>query len=395
MKITRRRSSPAGPMAGLGRAPVAPRADGDAEEVEEEPEVLSAADVFSVADEATAHARDAAVGFEDADLPEEQMLEIEPVGDGPVPSGARPRAAGRPRRAASDDSALVPHDPLQYYLAEIRRHPVLSPEEEHALAVRWREAGDRDAARQLVTSNLRLVVAIARRYQRALRNMLDLIQEGNVGLLEAVKQYDPYRGVRFPSYAVWWIRAYIIRYVMNNWRLVKLGTTQAQRKLFFNLQKEKARLEREGFSPDPKLIADRLAVKEAEVVEMDQRLGSRDLSVDAPLGPENAGTWLDRLPGRESTPADRVGEAQLRDMVVREMRAFGEGLGGKDKAIFEERMIADEPLTLAELGERFGVSRERVRQLEDRLRQQLRRRLVERIPDIAEIDVGLGRAGES
>ena len=381
-------------MEPAARASSAPREDETAAASDEEPEVLSEADALSMMDDAGGPEREGAVELGDDDLPEEQRLEIEPVRSGPARPAARARAS-RPQRGAADDTALVSRDPLQYYLAEIRRHPVLSAEEEHALAVRWREAGDRDAARQLVTSNLRLVVAIARQYQRALRNLLDLIQEGNVGLLEAIKQYDPYRGVRFPSYAVWWIRAYIIRYVMNNWRLVKVGTTQAQRKLFFNLQKEKARLEREGFSPDPKLIADRLAVKESEVVEMDQRLGSRDLSVDAPLGPEGAGTWLDRLPGRESTPAERVGEAQLRDMVVREMRAFGEGLVGKDKAIFEERMIADEPLTLAELGERFGVSRERVRQLEDRLRQQLRRRLVERIPDIAEIDVGLGRVGES
>ncbi|HET9062364.1 MAG TPA: sigma-70 family RNA polymerase sigma factor, partial [Candidatus Binatia bacterium] len=150
--------------------------------------------------------------------------------------------------APAPAGALVPQDPLSTYLAEIRRYPVLSREEEHELAVRYFEHEDEEAAYRLITSNLRLVVMIAREYQRAFHNLLDLVQEGNVGLLEAVKKFDPYRGVRLPSYAVWWIRAYIIRYIMNNFRLVKVGTTQAQRRLFFNLQKEKARLESEGFA---------------------------------------------------------------------------------------------------------------------------------------------------
>ena len=143
----------------------------------------------------------------------------------------------------ADDRALAPFDPLQRYLTEIRRYPLLSREEEKAIAIRYKEKQDIQAAYQLVTGNLRLVVMIAREYQRATRNLLDLIQEGNIGLMEAVKKFDPYRGIRFPSYAVWWVRAYIIRYLINNWRVVKLGTTQAQRKLFFNLQKEKERLE--------------------------------------------------------------------------------------------------------------------------------------------------------
>jgi len=140
--------------------------------------------------------------------------------------------------AGSKDKALVPIDPLQRYLAEIRRFQVLSREEEHRLAVEYKEFGNVEAAFKLVTANLRLVVMIAREYQKSFKNLLDLIQEGNMGLMEAVKNFDPYRGVRFPSYAVWWIRAYMIRYIMNDWRMVKIGTTQAQRKLFFNLQKE-------------------------------------------------------------------------------------------------------------------------------------------------------------
>ena len=142
----------------------------------------------------------------------------------------------------SSDKALVPFDSLQRYLSEIRRYPLLSREEEHQLAVEYKEFGNIKAAYKLLTSNLRLVVMIAREYEKAFKNLLDLIQEGNVGLMEGLKKYDPYRGVRFPSYAVWWVRAYIIRYIMNNWRMVKIGTTQAQRRLFFNLKKEKEKL---------------------------------------------------------------------------------------------------------------------------------------------------------
>src|SRR5207253_10160398 len=139
--------------------------------------------------------------------------------------------------AKSGSKALVPFDPLQRYLTEIRRFPLLNREEEHRLAVEYKEYGNLEAAYKLITGNLRLVVMIAREYQKAFKNLLDLIQEGNMGLMEAVKNFDPYRGVRFPSYAVWWVRAYMIRYIMNDWRMVKIGTTQAQRKLFFNLQK--------------------------------------------------------------------------------------------------------------------------------------------------------------
>src|SRR6266480_7701074 len=192
--------------------------------------------------------------------------------------------AGEDGDERSKGKALVPFDPLQRYLTEIRRFKLLSREEEHRLAVQYKEYGDVGAAYKLVTANLRLVVMIAREYQKAFKNLLDLIQEGNMGLMEAVKNFDPYRGVRFPSYAVWWIRAYIIRYLMNNWRMVKLGTTQAQRRLFFNLQKEKQRLEAEGFDVTPKLIARRLDVKPSEVVEMEQRMSARDLSVDSPIG---------------------------------------------------------------------------------------------------------------
>ena len=243
-----------------------------------------------------------------------------PTDESPAPEALPPEAsepAAPPEAPALDANAagaLVPFDSLQRYLAEIRRIPLLSREEEHTLAVRWHEKSDRQAAWRLVTANLRLVVMISREYQRAFHNLLDLVQEGNVGLLEAIKNFDPYRGIRFPSYAVWWIRAYIIRYIMNNWRMVKIGTTQAQRKLFFNLQKERDRLEREGFVAEPKLIAERLAVKEKEVVEMEQRLGGRDLSVDMPVTEGEEATLLDFLLGLAQT-AEAVADEEYHRLV--------------------------------------------------------------------------------
>jgi RNA polymerase sigma-32 factor len=296
-------------------------------------------------------------------------------------------ASGGPR----SPGALVPADTLQRYLAEIRRIPVLSREEEHALAVRWHEHGDRQAAWRLVTANLRLVVMIAREYQRAAHNLLDLIQEGNVGLLEAVKNFDPYRGIRFPSYAVWWIRAYVIRYIMNNWRLVKVGTTQAQRKLFFNLQKERERLEREGFVASPKLIAQHLGVKEKDVVEMEQRLAARDLSVNAPLEDGEDATLLDFLPGPAQT-ADAVADEEYHRLVRQKAEEFKRTLKGKDLVIYERRLEAlmrdEDPVTLQEIGDQYGISRERVRQIEARLKKRLAAYLREQIPDIRDIEFG-------
>ena len=270
------------------------------------------------------------------------------------------------------DKALVPFDPLQRYLTEIRRFPLLNREDEHELAVRYKEYGDVGAAYKLVTSNLRLVVMIAREYQKAFKNLLDLIQEGNMGLMEAVKNFDPYRGVRFPSYAVWWIRAYMIRYIMNDWRMVKIGTTQAQRKLFFNLQKEKEKIEAEGLTPGPKLLAQRLNVKEDEVVEMEQRLAGRDLSVDVPIGDDEEATLLSFLQDTKKTPEEEFAETQYRELLRDKMEQFAKSLKDKELVIYRERLLNDDPLTLREIGEKYGISRERVRQIEERVKKKLK-----------------------
>jgi RNA polymerase sigma-32 factor len=235
-----------------------------------------------------------------------------------------------------------------------------------------------------------LVVMIAREYQKAFKNLLDLVQEGNMGLMEAVKNFDPYRGVRFPSYAVWWIRAYMIRYIMNDWRMVKIGTTQAQRKLFFNLQKEKEKIETEGLTPGPKLLAQRLNVKEDEVVEMEQRLASRDLSVDMPMGDDEEATLLHFLPDQKESPEEQLAETQYQQLLREKMEQFAGALKDKELVIFRERLLNEEPLTLREIGEKYDISRERVRQIEERVKRKLKAFLSKELKDIKSPAAGTG-----
>ena len=310
--------------------------------------------------------------------------------DIPLPEIDFPKDAVDNEEGGAAGKALVPFDPLQRYLAEIRRFPLLSREEEHQLAVDYKQYGNVEAAYKLVTANLRLVVMIAREYQKAFKNLLDLIQEGNMGLMEAVKNFDPYRGVRFPSYAVWWIRAYMIRYIMNDWRMVKIGTTQAQRKLFFNLQKEKDKIETEGLTPGPKLLAQRLNVKEDEVVEMEQRLASRDLSVDMPMGDDEEATLLHFLPDQKESPEEQLAETQYQQLLREKMEQFAGALKDKELVIFRERLLNEEPLTLREIGEKYDISRERVRQIEERVKRKLKAFLSKELKDIKSPAAGTG-----
>ncbi|HEX2734454.1 MAG TPA: RNA polymerase factor sigma-32 [Polyangiaceae bacterium] len=280
------------------------------------------------------------------------------------------------------------NDPLATYMREVQRHPLLTRDEEHQLAMLYHETGDVDAAKRLVTSNLRLVVKIAYEYKRAHKNMMDLVQEGNIGLMQAVKRFDPHRGVKLSSYSAWWIRAYMLRFILNNWRLVKLGTTQAQRKLFFNLNKERARLAALGIEPTHEEIARRLDVAEKDVQQMDLRLSAADSSLDVPVG-DNDGrqtTRLDLLPSRSAGPDSLTENAELLSMLQDHLQTFRETLSGKDLEIFNKRMVADEPLTLQELGDQFGVSRERVRQLEARVTGRLRTFLTACLGDAVEAD---------
>ena len=285
-------------------------------------------------------------------------------------------------------SSLVRYDPLAAYMQEVRRYSLLTPDEEHALAVRFRETGDVEAARRLVTANLRLVVKIAYGYQRAYRNILDLVQEGNIGLMHAVKRFDPYRGVKLSSYSAWWIRAYILKFILANWRLVKIGTTEAQRRLFFNLKKEKARLERMGFDPGHRLLAERLSVTEQEVSEMEKRLGEPEISIDAPVTAGGELRPLDLMAAATEGPDVQVEREQFQRQLREKLEAFGAGLKGRDKTIFEERLLASEPLTLEEIGQRYGVTRERARQIEKRLLTKLREYLKQEMGEAVEIAAG-------
>ncbi len=344
----------------------------DAAAERDEPEVLDAeSDTFDtegeVVDEADA----------DSDEEREPSDESESSDD----SGNEP----------ANERGLARLDPLQAYMREVQRHPLLSSDEEHKLAVEYVKGGQsREVAARLVTANLRLVVKIAYEYRRAYRNMMDLVQEGNIGLMQAVKRYDPYRGVKLSSYAAWWIRAYMLRFILNNWRLVKVGTTQAQRKLFFNLNKEKARLTAMGIEPSHAEIAKRLNVAESEVTEMDRRLARADASLDATVNEADgrSTTRLELMPSSNATP-DQIAEgSEFSELLHGQLEEFRKTLTGKDVDIFDKRVVADEPLTLQELGDQFGVSRERVRQLESRMMGKLREHLRENFGDA----VGVGGA---
>src|SRR5690606_26907412 len=283
---------------------------------------------------------------------------LAPEADLPVEEdeGALDLVLVEPQDGASE-TALSRTDPLARYMAEISRYPLLSREEEHELAVKYFTEGDLEAAYRLVTANLRLVVKIAYEYRRAAFNVLDLIQEGNVGLMHAVRKYDPFKGVKLSTYAAWWIRAYILRFIMDNWRMVKLGTTEAQRKLFFNLRKEQRKLAAEGFTVGPKLLAERLGVSEEEVVEMDRRLSGDEVWIDAPVGEEGERSIGDALPAPSHRADEALGDEQIKAALREEMAAFAETLDERERFIFENRLTSDEPMTLQEIGNSFGISR--------------------------------------
>jgi len=287
----------------------------------------------------------------------------------------------------ANERALARVDALQLYMQEVQRHPLLTAEEEHRLAEKYVKDGDVNAAARLVTANLRLVVKLAFEYRRAYRNIMDLIQEGNIGLMQAVKRYDPYRGVKLSSYAAWWIRAYILRFILNNWRLVKLGTTQAQRKLFFNLNKEKARLSAMGIEPTHAEVALRLNVDEKDVIEMDRRLASGDASLDVSVGDSEGRqtTRMDLLAAATPGPEKLTEGLELQGMIRERLDEFRTTLAGKELVIYDKRLVAEDPITLQELGDEFGVSRERVRQLEARLTGKLRVYLTEQLGDAVQI----------
>lgn len=287
---------------------------------------------------------------------------------------------------SEDENLPVLSNPaLHRYLQEISQYELLSREETEELAIRFRETGDPNAAYRLVSSNLRLVVKVAMDFQKYwMQNFMDLIQEGNVGLVQATKKFDPYRGVKFSYYAVYWIRAYVLKFIMDNWRLVKIGTTQAQRKLFFSLNKEKKLLEAQGFQPEPKLLAERLNVKEKEVVEMSQRMDSWDVSLESPVKNDSDDEQKSFIPSDDPSIESRIAGKEMKQRLQELLEKLKETLNEKERMILEERLLNDEPLTLQNIADKFAISRERVRQIEVNLLAKMKKYLETEMPDIVD-----------
>ena len=258
---------------------------------------------------------------------------------------------------------------LSRYLAEIKRFPMLEPQDEYMLAKSWREHGDRDAAHKLVTSHLRLVAKIAMGYRGYGLPIGEVISEGNVGLMQAVKRFEPEKGFKLATYAMWWIRASIQEYILRSWSLVKMGTTASQKKLFFNLRKAKSKIsafEEGDLKPDQvALIATRLGVPEQDVIDMNRRLGG-DASLNAPLREEGEGEWQDWLVDENSSQEAVLADREESDVRLGALKNALSVLNERERRIFEARRLADEPVTLEDLSTEFGVSRERVRQIEVR-----------------------------
>lgn len=264
-------------------------------------------------------------------------------------------------------------DLLTHYLQEIRRYALLDPEEEKKVALEYYQSGDAEAAERLVTANLRLVVKIAFQYHRQWANVLDLIQEGNVGLVEALSRFDPYRGIRFSSYAQYWIRAMILRFLMDNFSLVRLGSTRNGRKLFFQLQKERQRLLAEGRSATSKALADRLEVPESEVIAVDQHMRAPAMSLTTPVAGEEGRPLQDVIPDQDSAdPETQVAGSELGGLLKAKLRAFEATLeDDRERAIWKERLMAQDQASLSEIGDRFQVSKERIRQIQARIETRL------------------------
>ncbi|MEN0060135.1 MAG: RNA polymerase factor sigma-32 [Bdellovibrio sp.] len=278
----------------------------------------------------------------------------------------------------TDSKALTSSDPLVMYLNEIRRYKILTKEEETALAKKYYESKDPAAAEALVKANLRFVVKVAAEYSKFGSKMIDLIQEGNVGLMHAVREFNPYKGARLITYAVWWIRGYIQEFLMRQYSLVRIGTTQNQRKLFYQLQKEKDALDAMGFEANTALLSSRLGIPEDEVRDMAMRMSGRDLSLDRPVDDESNTSLGDLQKNVSDQPLDEVlaREEQL-DILKQKIEEIRPELSDREKIILDERILNDDPLTLQEIGEKYGITREAVRQMEARLMKKIKSKMDE------------------
>lgn len=279
----------------------------------------------------------------------------------------------KPKEVSSSLPALS--NSLQSYLAQIRDYPVLSREEEYELAMRHRETGDLEAARKLIVSNLKFVVRIANEYKNYNVNTLDLIQEGNIGLMKAVRGFDPTKGYRLISYAVWWIRAYIQNHIMRTWSLVKVGTNQSQRKLFYKLRSTKSKIEATGAEMEEDIyseIAKELDVPDSQVIEMDRIMSGKDLSLDANIEGSTERTYVDML-GDTFDQEQFLEDSQTRPLVAKKIKEALANLKDRERYIIERRVLTDSPETLEKLSRKFGISRERVRQIEKNALNKIRK----------------------
>ncbi len=298
------------------------------------------------------------------------------------------RAADSDNTPEIETQAVSVYDPLHGYLTEIRRYPFLTKEEELRLTKQFKEAGDLDAVTKLILSHLRLAASIAMEYKRLPFNVMDLIQEGNVGLMHAVKKFDPDKGARVATYATWWIRAYILKYILQNWRLVRIGTTENQRKLFFRLSKEREALEKQGIVASPKLLADQLNVKETEVIEMTQRLSDREVSFDEPVGPDSDTSVGSLLPSENEGADESLEKEQLQTLFEAKLKAFSKEINARESEILHRRILSEKPATLEELALKYKISKERVRQVEANLLKKLKKFMQKEIPDFEDIASG-------
>ncbi len=284
----------------------------------------------------------------------------------------------------SGSTAVTPADPLLgAYLREVAKHPLLTREEEHDLAVKYYDTKDREALQKLVTSNLRFVVKIAFEYVHYRAKVLDLIQEGNMGLVRAVHDFNPYKDVRLTTYAVWWIRSYIQDFLLRNHSLVKIGTTQAQKRLFYRLRAEQKKLEQQGISPQEttKLIAGKLDVREKDVEEMNQRLSQNEVSLNSPEHRDEKREAIQNLADPVRPIDETLGEDEQRQIFHEVLQKFAATLEGREKVIFSERLISENPLTLQEIGEKYGVTKERARQIEEQVKGKLKDFVTAHYPD--------------
>jgi len=271
--------------------------------------------------------------------------------------------------------AIAIADPLQRYLQEVHSFPMLSADEEYKLAKRFHDHGDIEAARKLVTTHLRLVAKIALEYRTAYHNVLDLIQEGTLGLLTAVKQFDPDKGARLSTYATWWIKSYVLKFILDNFRLIKVGTTKAQKKLFYNLMREKQRIEAMGYYATPEVLSKQLGVPKETVVEMENRLTQPEYALEAPIGGkgEPGESLLKDFLEVDQAPADeQLSRQQEQDILKDKLREFAGSLKPRERKILEERLLAELPVTLQAIADEYGITKERIRQIESRLIEKLK-----------------------